>query len=266
LCLKQKIPMKVKYFAALAVASLISVGTAHLTFNSQIVSANPCAANACASKKPCAANPCAANPCAANPCAANPCAANPCASKNPCAANPCAANPCAANPCAANPCAGKNPCASSKVLESPAPKIYTDIAAGDNLAIRGYDPVAYFTESAPVKGSAAYEYQWKGATWRFSSAENLQRFKENPEAYAPQYGGYCAKALSDGVLASTVPDAWKIVDGKLYLNYSQQAQAEWLADGNPPVEKIEKADGFWPNILNTATFIAYDTAGQVPLQ
>ena len=254
--------MKVRYFAALAIASLVSVGTAHLTFNAPIVSANPCAGNACAGKNPCAANPCAGkNPCAANPCAANPCAANPCA------ANPCAGkNPCAANPCAANPCAGKNPCASSKVLESPAPKIYTDIAAGDNLAIRGTDPVAYFTQGRPVEGKAEYEYRWQGAIWRFSSAENLEKFKANPEAYAPQYGGYCAKALSDGVLASTVPDAWKIVDGKLYLNYSQQAQAEWLADGDPPVEKIKKADGFWPNLLNTATFIAYDTAGQVPLR
>jgi len=218
--------MKVKYFAALVIASLVSVGTAHLTFNTPNVSANPCAST------------------------------NPCASKNPCAANPCASK----NPCAANPCAAAN------VLESPAPEIYTDIAAEGNLAIRGYDPVAYFTENAPVEGSAQYEYEWKGATWRFSSAEHLKRFQENPEAYAPQYGGYCAKALSDGVLASTVPEAWKIVDGKLYLNYSQQAQQEWLADGDPPVEKIEKADGYWPELLNTATFIAYDTAGQVPLQ
>ena len=106
--------MKLTYFAALAISSVLSVSTAVVTNTVQPAYANPCAATAV---NPCAANPCAANPCAAavNPCAANPCAADPCAAAvNPCAANPCAANPCAAavNPCAANPCAA-DPCAAA---------------------------------------------------------------------------------------------------------------------------------------------------------
>ena len=95
-----------------------------------------------------------------------------------------------------------------------------------------------------------YEYEWQGATWRFSSAENKRLFASNPEAYAPQYGGYCAKALSEGNVVSTDPNAWKIVDGKLYLNYSPQVQRQWLRDvpGN-----IAKADSRWPNVLIGAT-------------
>ncbi|MEM7794161.1 MAG: DM13 domain-containing protein [Cyanobacteria bacterium P01_C01_bin.118] len=113
--------MKLTYFAALAMSSMLTVGTAAMSF--QPAYANPCAANPCAATavNPCAAaNPCAANPCAADPCAAaaNPCAADPCAAAaaNPCAADPCAAaaNPCAANPCAADPCAAAaNPCAAA---------------------------------------------------------------------------------------------------------------------------------------------------------
>ncbi|EKU98659.1 Electron transfer DM13 [Leptolyngbya sp. PCC 7375] len=101
--------MKLTYFAALAVSSMLTVSTAIVTNSFQPAYAAPCAAS---SVNPCAANPCAANPCAADPCAANPCAADPCAA-NPCAANPCAANPCAADPCAADPCAAGNPCAAT---------------------------------------------------------------------------------------------------------------------------------------------------------
>jgi len=102
-----------------------------------------------------------------------------------------------------------------------------------------------------VLGKAEFEYQWNGATWRFSSGANLAAFKANPEAYAPQYGGYCAKALSEGNLASIDPRAWKIVDGKLYPNYSADVQAQWLEDipGN-----IQKADALWPSVLTEKTF------------
>jgi YHS domain-containing protein len=116
-----------------------------------------------------------------------------------------------------------------------------------SLAVSGYDPVAYFTEGKPVEGSGDHEYEWNGATWRFSSAENLNSFKTEPEAYAPQYGGYCAWAVSEGYTASSDPQAWRIHDGKLFLNYSKGVQKNWAQDipGN-----IAKADMNWPKVLD----------------
>ncbi len=165
-------------------------------------------------------------------------------------ANPCAAveqaNPCAGvNPCAAveqaNPCAGVDPCAATS--ES-APSVYTESSSG--LAIRGTDPVAYFTEGKAVQGDSEYETEYQGAVWRFSNAENQELFESDPEAYAPQYGGYCAKALSEGNVVSTDPESWKIVDDKLYLNYSPEVQQQWVQDieGN-----IKLADEKWPDVL-----------------
>ena len=115
-----------------------------------------------------------------------------------------------------------------------------------NLAIKGYDPVAYFNQSKPVEGSSDFEYEWKGAKWRFSSAENMALFKADPEKYAPKYGGYCAWAVSEGSLADIDPEVWKIVDGKLYLNYNQDIQKKWELDipGH-----ISKADKNWPGVL-----------------
>ena len=81
-------------------------------------------------------------------------------------------------------------------------------------AIRGYDPVAYFTEGRPVQGKSAHRSEWIGATWSFASAENRAAFETNPEKYAPRYGGYCAWAVSQGYTASIDPEAWKIVTGR----------------------------------------------------
>ena len=80
-------------------------------------------------------------------------------------------------------------------------------------AIRGYDPVAYFNESKPVKGNPGLTYKWKESDWYFSGKQNLEAFKANPEKYAPQYGGYCAYGTADGHKAPTDPDAWTITDG-----------------------------------------------------
>ena len=123
--------------------------------------------------------------------------------------------------------------------------IYTSTFS--SAAINGYDPVAYFKQGEPVEGDDAHEFEWMGATWRFASAENRATFEQDPEAYAPQYGGYCAWAVSQGYTASTDPDAWKIVGGKLYLNYSKGVQKRWEQDipGN-----IAKADSNWPGVLN----------------
>ena len=114
-------------------------------------------------------------------------------------------------------------------------------------AINGYDPVAYFLQGKPVKGVQNLSYQWKDATWYFSSQQNLEAFRTAPEKYAPQYGGYCAYGLSDGHKASTEPDAWTIVNGKLYLNYNTNVRSEWSRNRE---ERIKKADGYWPQIKN----------------
>lgn len=116
-----------------------------------------------------------------------------------------------------------------------------------NLAVNGYDAVAYFTEGKPVKGAADFEYDYMGAVWRFSSRENLDAFKAAPESYAPQYGGYCAWAISQGYTASGNPNNWTIVEGKLYLNYNDKIQARWEED-IPGF--IAKADANWPGVLD----------------
>ena len=113
-------------------------------------------------------------------------------------------------------------------------------------AIRGYDPVAYFTEGKPVEGSRTFTHQWKGATWRFASAQNRDAFAAAPDKYAPQYGGYCAYGVANGYTVSTVPEAWSVIGGKLYLNYSLGVRADWLKD---VPGYIRKADGNWPKAL-----------------
>ncbi|MFT5067018.1 MAG: YHS domain-containing protein [Yoonia sp.] len=137
--------------------------------------------------------------------------------------------------------------AASPLLARPAfaatPMIYED----GGLAIRGTDPVAYFDENGPVAGSAGHSLMWKGAEWRFSSAANMAAFEAAPETYAPQYGGYCAYAVSQGYTASTDPKAWTIHDGKLYLNYSKGVRRRWSKDipGN-----IVLGDANWPTVLD----------------
>ena len=112
-------------------------------------------------------------------------------------------------------------------------------------AIEGYDPVAYFEEGKPVEGDSDHAHEWMGATWYFASAENRDLFAADPEKYAPQYGGYCAWAVSNGYTAKIDPQAWSVVDDKLYLNYSLDVQKQWSQDvpGN-----ITKADANWPGI------------------
>lgn len=122
-----------------------------------------------------------------------------------------------------------------------------EVFSKSGQAINGYDPVAYFTQGKPVKGAKNLSYQWKDATWYFSSQHNLEDFKKAPEKYAPQYGGYCAYGLSDGHKAPTEPDAWTIVNGKLYLNYNTDVRSDW--DKNRD-ERIKKADSYWPQIKN----------------
>jgi YHS domain-containing protein len=115
-----------------------------------------------------------------------------------------------------------------------------------SLAVGGYDAVAYFKMGKPVEGAAQFSTEYKGATWRFTSKEDLDAFKANPAAFAPQYGGHCAWAVSQGYTASGDPKVWRIVNGKLYLNYDRSVQAMWEKDipGN-----IAKAERNWPSVL-----------------
>ncbi|TRD09958.1 YHS domain-containing protein [Erythrobacter insulae] len=100
-----------------------------------------------------------------------------------------------------------------------------------NIAVGGYDTVSYFQGSGePVKGDTRYTVRYKETEWRFSSQANADAFKENPAAYAPQYGGHCAWAMSRGSLAPGDPQLYKVVDGKLYLNFNRNVQKTWLAD------------------------------------
>lgn len=126
------------------------------------------------------------------------------------------------------------------------PPIYSHKKHG---AIKGYDVVAYYSlepGADAVKGEKEFSYDWNGATWRFSSAKNMALFKLSPESYVPQYGGYCAFAVAHGYTTSIRPDSWKIVEGKLYLNYSRFSYRRWEKDQEA---KIAEADANWPEVL-----------------
>ena len=125
--------------------------------------------------------------------------------------------------------------------------IYTGGWFGGGPAIEGYDPVAYFRENAAREGSAEHTLEYAGATWRFVSAANLAAFRADPEAYVPQYGGHCAYALgAKDKLVRVDPEVFSFVDGKLYLNYSADVQAQWEADR---AALIRRADDNWARLL-----------------
>lgn len=140
--------------------------------------------------------------------------------------------------CAAAPFAG--------LLTRPAMAAEPEVFSDGGIAIRGADPVGFFTQGAHVQGNGEHALMWRGTTWHFTSAANMETFMGDPVAYAPQYGGYCAFALSKGSLASSVPEAWTVHEGKLFLNYSVNVRQVWSQDvsGN-----IALADGYWPTIL-----------------
>lgn len=111
-----------------------------------------------------------------------------------------------------------------------------------DVAIKGYDTVAYFQSGAALKGNESFTARWHNLTWHFLTAENRDLFETSPEKYAPQYDGYCAWAMTEARKAITDPEVWKIVNGKLYLNCSMAAYEKWIKDlpGN-----IKKADTNW---------------------
>ena len=113
------------------------------------------------------------------------------------------------------------------------------------LALKGYDPVAYFTEHKPVAGKTEFTARHEGATYRFASAANRDAFAAAPGKYAPQYGGWCAYGLASGYKAPVEPDAWTVREGKLYLNYNQSVRSRWSSD---IPGYVKKADANWPAV------------------
>jgi len=120
-------------------------------------------------------------------------------------------------------------------------------ASSTGLAMQGYDPVAYFTDGAPAKGSYIITTVFNDATYRFASEEHKAQFEANPEAYLPAYGGYCAFGTAMGFKFDGDPEYWKIVDNKLYLNLSKDIQTRW--EGNIP-GFVQDANGHWENIAD----------------
>ncbi|MCB9963109.1 MAG: twin-arginine translocation pathway signal protein [Hyphomonas sp.] len=133
------------------------------------------------------------------------------------------------------------------VLAAPAanaePPIYT--GSFSDTALQGYDPVAYFEQGEAVKGSDDFTTEYMGATFKFASAADRDAFIADPAAYAPQYGGYCAWAMADGRYAKGDARYWRIVDGKLYLNYNAGIQKKWEKD---VPGFISKADTHWTEL------------------
>jgi YHS domain-containing protein len=136
-------------------------------------------------------------------------------------------------------------------LAAPAPAfaderpVYTALLS--NVGASGYDVVGYFTDGRPVRGTSQFRATHQGVEYRFANAEHLAAFRASPARYLPQYGGYCAWAVSQGYTASGNPNNWRIVDGKLYLNYNTEIQHRW--EGDIPGH-IQSANGHWPSVLN----------------
>jgi YHS domain-containing protein len=137
--------------------------------------------------------------------------------------------------------------AAAQAAEPPINTLKNGLFGGrTDTAINGYDTVAYFTVSKPVKGLDSLVYEWRGAKWKFSTQENLDLFKANPEKYAPQYGGYCAYGVTQDHLVKVEPDQFTVRDGKLYLNYDADVQTLWSKD---IPGYIKAADSKFPALL-----------------
>ncbi len=128
------------------------------------------------------------------------------------------------------------------VMTSPTELHGTWSKTDQDVAISGYDTVAYFTEGQPVKGDAAISFAWRDAHWRFATESHRDMFAADPGRYVPQFGGFCAAAMTYGAVAKANPEHWAIVDGKLYLNYDDYAYQVFHEN---LAENIAKADVEW---------------------
>ena len=113
------------------------------------------------------------------------------------------------------------------------------------VALGGYDAVAYFTDGAPAEGEVTISHHWNGANWLFSSEENRDQFAADPEAFAPQFDGYCAYAAALGYIAPGDPTVWAVVDDRLYLNVHERAARLWEQDRD---NHIAAAEQNWPRL------------------
>jgi hypothetical protein len=114
------------------------------------------------------------------------------------------------------------------------------------VAIMGYDPVAYFTEGRSMKGSEEFAYDWLGTPWHFANRKHRDLFVSEPVKYAPQFGGYCTGEVAfDGITVNIDPDAWRIIEGKLYLLYKKEGAAYLEAH---PDDWLPKAEANWPKL------------------
>ncbi len=130
-------------------------------------------------------------------------------------------------------------------LSKRSPSVINTLDSPAGAAIKGYDPVAYFTVGKPTRGTPAHAVTYSGATWLFASAENKTLFEKDPQKYVPAYGGYCAYGVSQGYLVKIEPDAWSIRNGRLYLNYDKSVQKQWEQKTN---QYIATADKNWPSL------------------
>jgi len=127
------------------------------------------------------------------------------------------------------------------------------IGSADGTAIKGYDPVAFFTQKKATQGNPNFSYEWSGAKWLFASEEDMQQFKQDPEKYAPQYGGHCAFGMSEGYVSKKPTNGdFEIMDGKLYLfpagDYRGSTKNAWWQYGGGPKRRIADADMNWPRL------------------
>jgi YHS domain-containing protein len=147
---------------------------------------------------------------------------------------------------------GLGACIIAVVAFGVAPQVSADEAVNTgyfgDVAIKGYDPVAYFTDSKAIEGSPTFTYRWLGAEWHFASVKNRDLFMADPGRYAPQYGGYCADGVSFGTVTTNIdPQAWRIIDGKLYLSYDPGA-----ADGfEKKPTKVVDSQKHWSEVQST---------------
>ena len=132
------------------------------------------------------------------------------------------------------------------LIARPALARESEVYQEGGIAIDGSDPVGYFTQNGPVPGKPDFTVQYKGATWRFADQGSADAFAANPSAYEPQFGGYCAWAVSRGYTASTVPEAWTIHNDKLYLNFSRRIRRKFERNLE---ENIARAEANWPQVL-----------------
>jgi hypothetical protein len=117
--------------------------------------------------------------------------------------------------------------------------------AEERVAIKGYDPVAYFTEGKPTPGKSDIETSWQNSRWRFATETNRNLFASDPDKYAPQYGGYCALGMAAGGKYEVDPEQWTIVNGKLYLNYNRGSRNDFRKE---VAANIKRADENWARL------------------